>query len=311
MSPAEPAPTLPAAASASTAPAVANAQIAELFEQVATLLAQQGASPFRVGAYRRAGQSLKRLGRDVRAIAEAEGRRGLLAIPGIGVSLASAIEEILRSGRWVQLERLRGASDPEHLFQTIAGVGPELARRIHERLHIDTLEALELAAHDGRLESVPGMGARRVAAIRSLLLSMLQRVRTVPPKPLVEPEAALLLDVDREYRELAAADRLPKIAPKRFNPAAEAWLPILHAERGAWHFTALYSNTARAHELNKTRDWVVIYFYRDNQAEGQRTIVTETHGPLLGLRVVRGREAECRVLLEGPSWTRSKTAERA
>ena len=311
MSAGEPAPTLPAAAGASAELAVTNAQIAELFEQAATLLAQQGASPFRVGAYRRAGQSLKRLGRDVRAIAEAEGRRGLLAIPGIGVSLASAIEEILRSGRWVQLERLRGASDPEHLFQTVAGIGPELARRIHEQLHIDTLEALELAAHDGRLESVPGVGVRRVAAIRSLLSSMLQRVRTVPPKPLVEPGVALLIDVDREYRELAAADRLPKIAPKRFNPAAEAWLPILHAERGEWHFTALYSNTARAHELNKTRDWVVIYFYRDNQAEGQRTIVTETHGPLLGLRVVRGREAECRALLEIPSWSRSETAERA
>ena len=155
------------------------------------------------------------------------------------------------------------------------------------------------------------MGARRVAAIRSLLSSMLQRVRTVPPKPLVEPDVALLINVDREYRELAAADRLPKIAPKRFNPAAEAWLPILHAERGEWHFTALYSNTARAHELNKTRDWVVIYFYRDNQAEGQRTIVTETHGPLVGLRVVRGREAECRALLERPSWSHSKTAERA
>ena len=222
MSPAEPAPTLPAAASASTAPAVANAQIAELFEQVATLLAQQGASPFRVGAYRRAGQSLKRLGRDVRAIAEAEGRRGLLAIPGIGVSLASAIEEILRSGRWVQLERLRGASDPEHLFQTVAGIGPELARRIHERLHIDTLEALELAAHDGRLESVPGMGARRVAAIRSLLLSMLQRVRTVPPKPLVEPEAALLLE---------RRPRIPR-ARRRGPPAQDRPQALQSCRRG-------------------------------------------------------------------------------
>jgi len=121
-------------------------------------------------------------------------------------------------------------------------------------------------------------------------------VRTLPPRALVEPEVALLLDVDREYRKLARAERLPKIAPKRFNPSGEAWLAILHAERGAWHFTALYSNTARAHELNKTRDWVVMYFYRDNQAEGQRTIVTETHGPLEGLRVVRGREAECRSL---------------
>jgi putative hydrolase len=58
---------------------------------------------------------------------------------------------------------------------------------------------------------------------------------------------------------------------------------------------ALYSNTARAHELGRTGDWVVVvvYFYDDHHQEGQRTIVTETHGPLAGRRVVRGHEAEC------------------
>jgi putative hydrolase len=56
----------------------------------------------------------------------------------------------------------------------------------------------------------------------------------------------------------------------------------------------MFSNTARAHELRKTQDWVVIYYYDDHQQEGQHTLVTETHGPLQGQRVVRGREAECR-----------------
>ena len=32
----------------------------------------------------------------------------------------------------------------------------------------------------------------------------------------------------------------------------------------------------------------------DAHAEGQCTVVSETHGPLAGRRVVRGREAECR-----------------
>jgi hypothetical protein len=56
----------------------------------------------------------------------------------------------------------------------------------------------------------------------------------------------------------------------------------------------LYSNTAQAHQLGRTRDWVVLYFYDDEHTEGQHTVVTETHGPLAGRRVVRGREAECR-----------------
>ena len=89
------------------------------------------------------------------------------------------------------------------------------------------------------------------------------------------------------------ATTLPKIAPRRFNPDGKAWLPVLHTRFGPWHFTALFSNTALAHELHKTGDWVVLYFADGSHRERQRTVVTETHGPLEGRRVVRGREAEC------------------
>jgi len=160
-------------------------------------------------------------------------------------------------------------------------------------LHLDSLEALEAAAHDGRLRQVPGFGARRAAMVRSALAELLARIRPKAPRAADEPDVALLLDVDREYREKAASGRLRRIAPKRFNPSGEAWLPVLHAARDPWHFTALYSNTALAHRLGRTGDWVVIYFHRDARPEGRRTIVTETQGPARGRRVVRGREAEC------------------
>ena len=101
-----------------------------------------------------------------------------------------------------------------------------------------------------------------------------------------------MLDVDEEYRTKAKAGRLRQIAPLRFNPEGKPWLPILHTERGPWHFTALYSNTARAHELGKTDDWVIIFFSSDHQPEGQYTVVTETSGRNKGKRVVRGRENE-------------------
>jgi len=42
----------------------------------------------------------------------------------------------------------------------------------------------------------------------------------------------------------------------------------------------------------------VIYFYNDHEEEGQHTVVTETRGPLVGRRVVRGRESECRELYD-------------
>ena len=107
-----------------------------------------------------------------------------------------------------------------------------------------------------------------------------------------EPSVAELLDIDREYRESSDAGTLPRIAPSRFNPTHAKWLPILHATRDGPHYTALFSNTARAHERGKTHEWVVIYFEQQG-IEGQRTIVTATTGLLEGRRVVRGREVEC------------------
>jgi putative hydrolase len=271
-----------------------NQLVADKLREAADLLEQQQANPFRVRAYRRAADTLVDLKDNIQTLSEREGLKGLEALPGIGEGIARAIYEIVASGRWAQLERLRGAVEPEKLFQSVPGIGPELAEHIHDQLHIDTLEELELAAHDGRLEEVEGVGPRRAAAIRASLAEMLQRVR--PRRSAVDqgPSVDLLLDVDREYREKAEAGTLPTVAPKRFNPEGEAWLPVLHTDRKPWHFTALFSNTARAHELKRTWDWVVIYFYDEDHRERQHTVVTETGGSLIGKRVVRGREGECR-----------------
>ena len=107
------------------------------------------------------------------------------------------------------------------------------------------------------------------------------------------PSVDILLDVDREYRDKAKAGSLPRIAPRRMNPEAKAWLPVLHTRFGPWHFTALFSNTERAHELHRIFDWVVIFYSDPEGAEGQATVVTERRGALTGQRVVRGREPEC------------------
>lgn len=272
-----------------------NRQIAEKLDEMAELLEIQGANPFRVRAYRRAAVALAELDRDLEDIAQSEGMEGLTALPTIGKGIAAAVWEMVHTGRWSQLERLRGSLQPENLFQTVPGIGPALAERIHDELHVDTLEELEAAAYDGRLDGLPGIGPRKLQALRATLATMLGRARRTAERAAVDgPGVATLLNIDADYRRRAAAGELPKIAPKRFNPEGRAWLPILHADRDGWHFTALYSNTARAHELGKVEDWVVIYFYNEDHEEGQHTVVTETRGPLQGKRVVRGREKECR-----------------
>jgi hypothetical protein len=136
------------------------------------------------------------------------------------------------------------------------------------------------------------VGARRAAAVRAMLnerLGARHIRRRVDPAPSI----GVLLGVDAAYRRRAVAGELRMIAPRRFNPKGEAWLPVMHLDRGRWHFTALFSNTARAHQLGKSRDWVVLYFHTANSPESQLTIVTETRGALKGRRVVRGREQDC------------------
>jgi hypothetical protein len=268
-----------------------NDDVAGRLDEVGRLLAAQGANRFRVGAYERAANTVRRLARPVSEILEREGLDGLQALPGIGPSIARAIRDLLSRGRLAMLERLRGESEPTKLLASVPGIGRALADRLYHDLGIETLEDLEAAAHDGRLQHVLGFGPKRLAGIRDSLAHRLQRVKPPPVTSHRAPSVSELLDVDREYREKAAAGELVKIAPRRFNPTRVAWLPILHTTHGRRHYTALFSNTALAHRLDRTNDWVVIY-WDDGLGERQCTVVTADRGPLAGRRVVRGREAE-------------------
>ena len=281
-----------------------NAEIAGLLERIADLLEVQDANPHRVRAYRNAARSTRDVQQPLAELAEQGDGQALQEIPDIGSGLAGLIVEFVHSGRSSLLERLQAEVTPVKLFTQVPGIGETFAQRIIDRLDISTLEELEQAAHNGRLREVEGMGEKRVHAVRVSLAGMLsgaaQRRRRLDgsdEKQSEHPPVALLLDVDGEYRRRAAAGELQHIAPKRFNPSGEAWLPIMHTERGEWEFTALYSNTARAHDLNKTHDWVVLY-YDQNGVEDQATVVTETQGFLADKRIVRGRESECREYYE-------------
>jgi hypothetical protein len=61
-----------------------------------------------------------------------------------------------------------------------------------------------------------------VAGIADSLATRLGRVRQAAPPPANDVSVSELPDVDREYRESAAAGTLVKIAPRRFNPKGEA-----------------------------------------------------------------------------------------
>lgn len=273
-----------------------NDKIAKNLREIAELLEVQKANYYRVNAFRRAANTIENLDKPVKQIVTQEGIAGLTILPGIGEGIARVIYEYVITGRMTRLETLRGENDPLSMLMRIPGVGAHLARTIFENLHIDSLEALEIAAYDGKLESLPEIGTKRLESIRTWVDKVMGQRKLHPFVRVLnmKPSVSILLGIDHIYLEAVKKGSLPKIAPKRFNPNHEAWLPILHTSQNGWHFTAMFSNSYRAHELGRHQDWVIIYFYDENHRGGQCTVVSELHGSLAGKRVIRGRESECR-----------------
>jgi hypothetical protein len=265
-----------------------NREIADTLERVAERWAEVG-DRFRAGAYRRAAWTIRERPMPVAERYAQAGVRALRDLPGVSAGIARTLAELLETGHVAMLDP-HGHERCERMLADVPGIGPVLAHRIHLGLDVHSVTDLDTAARDGRLARVPGFGTRRVRAVRDMLAGRRERRRSPaasPPVPVAE-----LLDVDREYRDKAARGVLFRIAPRRLNPEHTAWLPVLRTRRGAHEYTALFSNTERAHALGKTHDWVVLYV-DDGRREREATIVTEVAGPLAGRRVVRGREAEC------------------
>ncbi len=208
-----------------------NEEIADVLERVAELLEAQDANQYRVRAYRRAAQVIERSEKTIANIADSKEER-LEDLPEIGIRIAGSIREFVHTGRLILLERLEGQVSPEDLFTTVPGIGEELAKRIHSQLHIETLEELELSAHDGRLEKVDGLGERRIRGLRDSPATMLsrssrrraRRIRYLEKEQagqrgdISKPSMSAILDGDAEYRRKAASGQLKTITPRRFNP---------------------------------------------------------------------------------------------
>ncbi len=279
-----------------------NAEVADALLQAARMLEERGANPHRVQAYRTAAETVRQAAESLAEMVYAGGAEALETLPGVGESLSQRIAAFVHTGELRLLRQLRDEMGPVDVLARVPGLGRATARRLHDELGITSLEALEIAAYDGRLEALRGFGSTKVRMLRAQLDALLARTTrrdaarrdaSATQRATETAPVADLLSVDEEYRYRARRDDLRRIAPRRFNASGEAWLPVLETRRGPWRLTALFSNTPRAHELGKTDDWVVLYVAHEGR-ERQFTVVTETRGPLRGKRVVRGREAECR-----------------
>ena len=137
---------------------MSNQDIAQELEDIANLLEIAGGNVFRVRSYRRAVETIADLAEDV-SVLLAEDR--LTELPGIGKGIATTIEQFLATGSSEDKDALL-EEYPESLLELlkVSGFGPRKAAVVFDELDISTVDELEEAASAGRLQDLPGMGAK-------------------------------------------------------------------------------------------------------------------------------------------------------
>ena len=141
-----------------------NEQIAELFENMGSLLEMKGDTVFKIRAYQRAARTIEQLPSPLATAVE--NGEDLTKIPGVGKAISEKIAEYISTGQVSAYERLveelpSGVLD----LKEIPGVGPKMAMAISQQLGISTVAGVAEAAADGRLATLPRMGRRAAEGI--------------------------------------------------------------------------------------------------------------------------------------------------
>jgi len=205
-----------------------NAEIAAALDEIADLLEIQGANPFRVRAYRAAARTVGGWGRSVQAMVE-QGA-DLDELPGVGPDLAGKIGEIVATGSCALLAQLRKQLPPAIVeLLKIPGLGPRRVSALHRAIAVDTVEQLHAAARDGRIDAVPGFGARLQQQILEATAARLDQGRRFK-RAFAEQVAESLL---AELRSVAGVERAVAAGSLRRMRETVGDLDLLVTLRGA------------------------------------------------------------------------------
>ena len=133
-------------------------KVAEILNEIGTLLELKGENPFKTRAYVNAARTLEGLNEPLAQII-ADNRLG--DIKGIGEALQEKITTLVTTGRLPYYEDLK-ASIPPGLVEmlNIPGVGPKKVKAMNDKLGIDTVEALEAACKAGKVADLDGFGEK-------------------------------------------------------------------------------------------------------------------------------------------------------
>jgi len=154
-------------------------QVAEILNEIGTLLELKGENPFKTRAYANAARTIEGLSEPLAKIV-AENRLG--EIKGIGEALTKKITELVETGKLAYYDELK-ASVPPGLIEMleIPGLGPKKIQVLSQKLHVDSVGKLEAACKTGKVAQLDGFGEKT----QENLLEGIERRRTYASKHLL------------------------------------------------------------------------------------------------------------------------------
>ena len=207
--------------------------ILEALDELRTLtVLDDGAQSFRARAYGRALAVLRdEVGEALPAMTEAE----LVALPGVGATIARKIREYVDTGTMAKLERLRERYPPEYQrLVSMPGVGPKTLARLRRELGIDSLDRLQHALASGAVDALPGLGKGVKAALARGERFLVETgrdawpiARVMPVAERIAAELAQVAGVERVQVSGELRRLLPMVRGARLVAAAADPTPVL------------------------------------------------------------------------------------
>src|SRR3989344_2638015 len=137
-----------------------NQEIAKILREIGIYLEMDNVA-FKPRAYEKAAETIDALGEEVKEIYKKGGLKALEQIPGVGVSIAETMEQLLKTGRAQHHEQLK-KKIPVKLDELakVEGLGPKTIKTLYQKLKIKDLKDLKKSAQAGKISRLEGFGAK-------------------------------------------------------------------------------------------------------------------------------------------------------
>jgi DNA polymerase (family X) len=227
-----------------------NQSISEMLREIGEYLAMQNV-PFKPRAYEKAALLIEGLEEEVAEIYQKGGLKALEEIPGVGISIAEKIEELVKRGRVKYLEDLKKKT-PVKLDELtrVEGLGPKSIKKLNQELGIRNLKELQKAAKAGKIAAIPGFGKKteenilknigfaQTSGKRFVLGFVMPQIRRIEAKLKELPEAARVVVAGSARRrketigdvDILIVSKKPKPIMDYFTAMPEVMHVIAHGE---------------------------------------------------------------------------------